>query len=346
MKYITATYKIKAKDIKKAAHDIAYGQSIGNPDIRTPYDKKLEHLIPKYVINKDIVTMWFSSLLFGKLLSVNHMMSVLMGGQMDIGHIKSCKLIDLDLDDLGDVFMKPSYGIEGIRKMLNVYDRPLIGGIIKPKTGLTIKQLAKICKQMADGGIDFIKEDEILSLYQENCHIDVRVKAVTEAISDHNVIYAPCCTSDDWRAPRTFHRAIHFNIWCGFGHFQLMRKHDPHVPAIFFQKSGDKVITTGPYSIDYSVICKLINYIGCDFAHVGMYGGYLNESKPVLKKRIKSLGNTIPSFSCGSTPKHVKMLVKHFGNDIMISSGGYINGHKKGVEYAVREFRKEANDCI
>ena len=48
-----------------------------------------------------------------------------------------------------------------IKKRTNSNNRPLLGGIVKPKTGLDI-DIKQVCKNMVIGGVDFIKEDEIL----------------------------------------------------------------------------------------------------------------------------------------------------------------------------------------
>ena len=262
---------------------------------------------------------------------------------MDIDIIEGCRLKHLDLGSLEGAYQGPAFGVDGIRKMLNVHNRPFIGGVVKPKIGLTVDQLVDVCKQMADGGIDFIKEDEILN-FQEWCPIDERVEKVQKALDSYDVLYAPCITEDSFRFPLvgidgTTPRAVHINWWCGFGYYRQMRRHIPYRPAIFFQKSGDKVITTGPYSVDFKVVCYLANLMGCDIAHVGMYGGYMNEAASELKMRMTALKNTIPSFSCGAEPCHVIELSGIFGNDIMITSGGYIHSHPKGITYAVKEFR-------
>ena len=41
--------------------------------------------------------------------------------------------------------------------------RSLLGSIVKPKTGLTEKALVEIITAFVEGGVDFIKEDEIMS---------------------------------------------------------------------------------------------------------------------------------------------------------------------------------------
>lgn len=265
---------------------------------------------------------------------------------MDISHIESCRLLDLDLGPFERAFPGPKYGCGGIKARLGIKKRPLIGAIIKPKIGLKTKYLVDICKAMADGGADFIKEDEILS-NQEFSPFKERVRAIAGVLKNYKTYYVPCVTSD-WPLRDIFYaesvgaNACHINVWSGLGMYHAVRKSSTRC-AIFFQKSGDKVITTGQFSVDFKVICKLVHLAGCDFGHVGMSGGYLSESDDELRARIGALQTTIPSFSCGAMPHHVEELAEKFGSDIMITSGGYVNGHEKGVEYAVKEFRQRAD---
>ena len=263
---------------------------------------------------------------------------------MDIGSIQACVLTDLDWGIYEKKFPRPRYGMAGIRQILGVPDRPLLGGIIKPKIGLTPDQIAKVCKEMVLGGVDFIKEDEILS-DQHFCPLKRRIPAIREALQGHKVIYAVCITGDGSEvlskakvAKKLGASAIHLNFWSGFGLYKELRmKQD--LP-IFFQKSGDRILNTGKFAISSTVLYKLINLIGCDFAHIGMFGGYLSEPVGVLRERVAALAPSVPSFSCGVQPSLVPDIIKHFGKDIMITSGGYIHSHPKGIQYAVRELKQ------
>jgi ribulose-bisphosphate carboxylase large chain len=51
----------------------------------------------------------------------------------------------------------PSYTIDDMRKYLNVYDRPILGTIVKPKIGLTAAEYAEVCYEFWSGGGDFVK---------------------------------------------------------------------------------------------------------------------------------------------------------------------------------------------
>ena len=81
-------------------------------------------------------------------------------------------------------FKGPSFGIEGTRKLTNVYGRPLIGTIIKPSVGLSTAQTAELVKTLAEAGIDFIKDDELL-VSSANSTFENRVDAVMNVINRH-----------------------------------------------------------------------------------------------------------------------------------------------------------------
>ena len=111
-----------------------------------------------------------------------------------------------------------------------------------------------------------------------------------------------------------------------------------------FQKSGDKVWTTGPFSLQPPVLYQLVHLVGCDFAHVGMFGGYLTETVEELRQRIQALQTTIPSFSCGMTPDLGKKIVQTFGTEVMLTSGGWVHGQREGITAACRRLRQVADE--
>src|SRR3990167_6435621 len=61
-----------------------------------------------------------------------------------------------------NAFKGPKFGIAGIRKTLNIYNRPLLGTIIKPKLGLNPEEHAKVAFEAWLGGCDLVKDDENL----------------------------------------------------------------------------------------------------------------------------------------------------------------------------------------
>lgn len=59
-------------------------------------------------------------------------------------------------------FSGPKFGIPGLRQRLGLADQPLTMAIFKPCVGLSAQQLGAIFYELGVGGLDLIKDDEIL----------------------------------------------------------------------------------------------------------------------------------------------------------------------------------------
>ncbi len=60
-------------------------------------------------------------------------------------------------------FEGPRFGSDGIRKILNVFDRPIFLGVVKPNIGLAPRDFAELAYQSWLGGLDIAKDDEMLA---------------------------------------------------------------------------------------------------------------------------------------------------------------------------------------
>ncbi len=73
------------------------------------------------------------------------------------------KLIDLEFsNDLKLAYPGPKFGIEGLRSITGVHHRPFVMSIFKGVIGRDLDYLTDQLKEQALGGVDFIKDDEIL----------------------------------------------------------------------------------------------------------------------------------------------------------------------------------------
>ena len=113
------------------------------------------------------------------------MISTLQGNLYELTQFTGLKLMDLEVpDSFATQFKGPRFGIAGCRQLTQVTDRPLIGTIIKPSIGLTPAQTADLVKTLAEAGIDFIKDDELL-VSSANSPFEERVDAVMRVINAH-----------------------------------------------------------------------------------------------------------------------------------------------------------------
>lgn len=74
------------------------------------------------------------------------------------------KLLDITVPEpYLNAFDGPKFGIEGIRDLLQAYDRPIFFGVVKPNIGLKPACFAEIAYQSWLGGLDIAKDDEMLA---------------------------------------------------------------------------------------------------------------------------------------------------------------------------------------
>jgi len=370
--YVIAFYELEGKhSLADAAWELAIGQSVGNPNVRNEWEtddlfitysaKVIGNRVEMATQKRGIVQIAFPSVNTNwKEDGITQLMVQLMGGQLDIDNITYCRLLSLEFpDSVKSAFLGPKYGIKGIREYIGVQDRPVLGGIIKPKTGITPEVLLKMVQELVEGGVNFIKEDEILS-NPDFCPISVRVPLIMDYIkkSGKKVIYAVCINSD---FPYVIDRvkqvhelggnAVHINFWNGLGVYKAVRELDLPI-FVHFQKSGDKILTdkTHRFSIDFSVICQLAGMMGVDFIHAGMWGGYSSTEKDELTGILNELykNDVLPALSCGMHPGLVGAIENQFGIQFMANTGGAIHGHPNGSKAgatAMRSAIDKNTDC-
>lgn len=349
--YVVSYYLNSSISLEDAAWNIAIGQSVGNPNIRNTWecDELFEHHSCIILHNRDeligkngIVNIAFplANIDFAKD-GISQLLCTIMGGQLDIDSILQCQVLDIKFPtSMQSNFLKPYFGISGIRKFTKVYSNPLLGAIIKPKICRNEDMLLDIVKELVDGGVNFIKEDEIMS-NPFNCSLERRVTKISNYLAGKNIIYCFCINSD---TPHILDRAnfvyqnggngIHINFWSGLGSYNSIRK--LNLPLfIHFQKSGDKIITnkSHDYHIKWNVICKLAGMMGVDFIHNGMWGGYSSSNEAELIQSIATLHSyeTMPILSCGMHPGLVNIIRDKFGDNLLLNAGGAIHGHPQGT---------------
>jgi ribulose 1,5-bisphosphate carboxylase large subunit-like protein len=354
-KYYIATYEMKAfSTLKDAAWNLAIGQSVGNPNVRNEWetDELFENHSCIIIGDED----WLENNVVGNVEiafpvantdwdtdGVSHMLCQLMGGHVDIDIITKCRLIKLELPEtVTRHFLGPKFGLTGFREFTGQYNKPLFGSIVKPKIGITPEVLLEMVKQMVDGGVDFIKEDEIMS--NPACApLDRRVDIIANYLAKqsrkvvfcHTINADPHCIVD--RVKRVHElggNGVHINVFSGLGVYNSIRKQD--LPLfLHFQKSGDKVFTdkNHRFSISWPVICQLATLMGVDTIQTGMMGSYSNDDPEEIKQCLDILrnGNTTPALSCGFHPGLVEKINLLAGTDYLANAGGAVHGHPGGT---------------
>ena len=84
------------------------------------------------------------------------------GNLYELQELSGIRLIDLELPPaFAERYPGPGFGVDGTRKLVQIYERPLIGTIVKPSIGLSTSDLQSVVRDLAIAGLDFIKDDEL-----------------------------------------------------------------------------------------------------------------------------------------------------------------------------------------
>jgi 2,3-diketo-5-methylthiopentyl-1-phosphate enolase len=83
-------------------------------------------------------------------------------------------------------FCGPTLGIQGIRKLCQVEHRPIVAFSVKPRLGLSSEDFAKLCTEVAKGGVDIIEDDERLG-NQKFSRLIERAETTIQALKDANL---------------------------------------------------------------------------------------------------------------------------------------------------------------
>lgn len=283
-----------------------------------------------------------------------------------IGNISSSgevKLLDLEFpDSYLKEFKGPKFGIGGLRDLLGVHDRPLLNNMIKPCTGLDPKMTAKLAYEAAVGGVDIIKDDELVA-NPPHCPLEERVKAVMPAIKQadkekgEKTLYAFNITD---RTENLKKNAI--TVMENGGNCLLLNYNSVGLDACrMIAEDSDIDIpilahsdyTGAVYESPWSGVS--LNLIGAVFPRMaGMdmvialspYGKFPMMEDAFINagyKMIQPLGHIKPIMPMpggGTTQGHIQDLIEKFGTDVMIAAGGAIHGHPMGAIAGAKAFRQ------
>ncbi len=234
--------------------------------------------------------------------NISQLISVLVGNPMN--EIIDLKLLDLRLTTkLATPLAKPQ---QGIRSILGIQHRPLLGIMQKPST--SAKQHAILAYQAWTGGADLIL-DAPTHISSSRCSFTERTKAVlamrkkAEIQTGERKLYAANITGETLEMIRRIQylnensseiAMINYPA-CGFAALQTLR-HENNI--LLYGHSSSHGIITQP------VLAMLGSLTGLDLVHI---------TTPTTK-----LYQGMPVFVGPTTPTQIPALIKNAGTNIMI----------------------------
>jgi len=286
-------------------------------------------------------------------------------GMKEVAHLR---LLDISFPKkMLNEYAGPAIGIPGIRKLLKVKTRPLVGTIIKPKMGLNPKDHAKVAYDAWIGGCDVVKDDENLTSqrfnqFEKRFLTTIKARDKAEKKTGERKMYLVNVTAETEEMIRRAafverhggEYAMVDIVTVGWAGLQTLRKHNKKLKLVLHaHRAGHAAFTrNSKHGIAMLVLCKLCRMIGLDQLHIGAMVGKMADAgvhEVVHHKNALVMKHTpadcelalgqdwgdikpaMPVASGGLHPGHFPYIIEHMGNDVILQCGGGIHGHPKGT---------------
>lgn len=265
-------------------------------------------------------------------------------------------------------FKGPVKGIQGVRDIYKVYDRPIVGTVPKPKVGFSPDELKEVVYEYLVGGMDYAKDDENLTS-PSFCKFKARAEAVMKAIdkaeneTGERKVWLANITSDVREMEKRLKLVADYGnpfvmvdvVITGWSALTYVRDlAEEYGLGIHAHRAFHAAFTRNPYhGVSMFTLAKLYRLIGVDQLHVGTPGvGKLEAKKRdviynarvLREKHFKPDSDDVfhleqewyhikpafPTSSGGLHPGTLPDVIEALGIDIVIQVGGGVLGHPDG----------------
>jgi len=295
--------------------------------------------------------------------SLPNLMATVAGNLFELKQVSGLRLLDIRLPNaFADAYPGPAFGVEGTRRLAGVEGRPLIGTIVKPSVGLDPGATAALVKELALGGIDFVKDDE-LQADGPHCPFEARMKAVMRVINEvadrtgKKVMFAFNLTGELDQMRRRHDLVLEAGGTCimaslnsvGLVGLVELRRHA--ALPIHAHRNGWGYLSRHPLlGFSYVAWQKFWRLAGADHMHVnGLANKFAEDDESVIASARACLEpmfenkpcRVVPVFSSGQSAKQAPATYAALGStDLIFAAGGGIMAHPSGVAAGVASLRE------
>lgn len=394
LEYIDLKYKPNKEDLiaeyflepdgvsfENACEQIAAESSIGTwTDICTMNESIAKRLKPHvFSIDKKSgqIKIAYPSELF-ELGNMPDILSSIAGNIFGMKVLKNLRLEDIEFPkSIVDSFPGPAYGIDGIRRLLRVKDRPLVGTIVKPKVGLNPKQHADVAYEAWMGGLDIVKDDENLTSqkfnqFDKRIELTLELRDKAEKWTGEKKIYMPNVTAETAEMLRRARLVRSLGgeyvmvdiLTVGWSGLQTLRQANLGL-VIHAHRAMHAALTKNPkHGISMLTIAKICRLIGMDQLHIGTAVGKMegtpeeteaigqeiedkfilaNKKQHILEQKWYDVKPVFAVCSGGLHPGMTQKLLDIMGTNIIAQYGGGCHGHPDGTRKGAMAIRQSVD---
>jgi len=310
--------------------------------------------------------------------SVVNIMSSIVGNVFGFKAVAALRLEDMRIPTaLVKTFPGPNIGIYDERARLNKWGRPLLGGTVKPKLGLSAKDYSTIIYECLVGGLDTTKDDENMNSQPFNRWRDrflygidavKRAEAETGEAKGHFFNVTAYSTEEalerlEYIASQGSRYIMYDFLTAGFAASADVFKRAGQLGVIVHCHRAMHAVFTRQknHGIHMRVVSKWLRLVGGDHLHTGTVVGKLEGSRQetqgivnLLRERhvpanqeqgvyfdqdFAGLKGVWPVASGGIHVMNIPDLYAIYGNDCYWLFGGGTHGHPRGSRAGARANR-------
>jgi len=258
----------------------------------TPFSREMNSLVYKVDLEKSLVWIAYPRRLRDRGGNVQNIMTYIAGNIFWMKEVSALKLLDMRYPAaMLEQYDGPSYTLDDMREYLQVFDRPILGTIVKPKMWLTSAEYAEVAYDFRVGGGDFVKNDEPQA-DQDFCPYEKMVIHVKEAMAkavketghkkvhsfnvsaaDYDTMIARCEMVRNSGMEKGSYAFLIDGTTAGWMAVQTLRRKYPDV-FIHFHRAGHGAFTRPENPIGYNVLVlsKFARLAGASGIHTGTAG--------------------------------------------------------------------------
>jgi len=295
--------------------------------------------------------------------SLPNLVATVAGNLFELKAFSGLKLLDIRLPPaFAGRYRGPRFAIDGTRQLAGVAAGPLIGTIIKPSVGLDPDATAAFVDDLATGGIDFIKDDELQS-DGPACPFEARVDAVMAVIDRHadrlgrKVMFAFNITGDLDEMRRRHDHVLRRGGTCvmaslnsvGFVGMIELGRHS-QLPIHGHRNGWGALMRAPALGWTFPAWSTLWRLAGVDHLHVNGLANKFSEDDDSVLASARALGRPLfgdapmtamPVFSSGQTVRQAAPTFAALGStDLIHAAGGGILAHPHGIAAGVHALRE------
>jgi 2,3-diketo-5-methylthiopentyl-1-phosphate enolase len=252
-------------------------------------------------------------------------------------------------------FPGPAFGIEGVRKYAGIRNgRPLTCAMFKPCVGAPPAALARMMRELALGGLDVVKDDELLA-DPPFCTLKDRLKEILKVVKEvektrgRRVLYAVNVTDAPEKQKKNIDMALKmganclmFNVatigWASLA--EAVRQIKGRVPVLAHPDFAGAYFGSPDYGLNSALILgKFMRLAGADMvicpSPYGKVPMVLERVLSIAQQLQAPLYNLKPCLvgpSAGMHQGQVQQLLNDFGADVIAAGGGCFHGHPDGAQ--------------